>query len=54
MIALIGHGYVAKHIACELEGQGLEYVWITHRDPVTQCTAIFIFLLTFRLFEYNI
>ena len=26
MIALIGHGYVAKHIACELEGQGLEYV----------------------------
>jgi len=40
MIALIGHGYVAKHIACELEGQGLEYVWITHRDPVPQCLSI--------------
>ena len=40
MIALIGHGYVAKHIACELEGQGLEYVWITHNDDIPQCEVI--------------
>jgi len=40
MIALIGHGYVAKHIACELEGQRLKYVWITHNDNIPQCEVI--------------
>jgi dTDP-4-dehydrorhamnose reductase len=40
MIALIGHGYVAKHIACELEAQKINYTWITHRDDIPQCSAI--------------
>ena len=40
MIVLIGHGYVGKHIACELEAQGLEYQWISHRDAIPSCDTI--------------
>ena len=40
MIVLIGHGYVGKHIACELESQKLEYQWISHRDTIPSCDVI--------------
>ena len=40
MITLIGHGYVGRHIAQELNKQGVNYNWITHTDPVPTSTTI--------------
>ena len=42
MITLIGHGYVGKHIAAELDNQKLTYSWITHRDTVPNDTTMII------------
>jgi dTDP-4-dehydrorhamnose reductase len=40
MITLIGHGYVGKHIACELEKQELDYKWISHKDIIQKSDVI--------------
>lgn len=40
MITLIGHGYVGKHIACELEKQELDYKWISHKDIIPKSNVI--------------
>ena len=32
MITLFGHGYVGHHIAQELERQGVEYRWLSHKN----------------------
>ena len=34
MISLIGHGYVGKHIAKELQLQGIPFEWFTHKDRI--------------------
>ena len=40
MITLIGHGYVGKHIAHELENQKLDYQWISHKDIIPKSDVI--------------
>ena len=40
MITLIGHGYVGKHISCELEKQELDYKWISHKDIIPKSDVI--------------
>jgi dTDP-4-dehydrorhamnose reductase len=40
MITLIGHGYVGKHIAYELEKQELDYKWISHKDIIQKSDVI--------------
>jgi dTDP-4-dehydrorhamnose reductase len=41
MIALIGHGYVGKHIAKELQNKGLPFEWFTHKNRIpSSVTAI--------------
>lgn len=42
MITLIGHGYVGKYIANELDKQKVKYYWTSHTDPVPHDTTFVI------------
>ena len=36
MVTLIGHGYIGKAIAKELEEQGIEFRWLSHAEQLNQ------------------
>lgn len=42
MITLIGHGYIGRYIQRELQHQNLDYLWITHKDPLPDTATVVI------------
>lgn len=42
MIGLVGHGYIGKHIAKELDKQRIKYIWLNHKQEMPNYVTVII------------